>query len=150
LQLKRVYESDINDAMLSASLQSDRLLVLERGRIIISSLERKDDGTQWIHWQRCMGLKHVSSSYGNENDTVPASGMGPDGRKVSAPVGTSGGVMFVEIQYDYLPVAMAWLLPARTIHYTAAYTVRDQRDFTAIFDTTPPTPRASCSTYSAT
>src|SRR3546814_13154337 len=38
------------------------------GRIILSSLERNDDGGQWIHWQRCYGDLDVESSYGEAGD----------------------------------------------------------------------------------
>lgn len=149
LQLKQVYESDVNDAMLSASLQSDRFQVLQRGRIIVSSLERVTaNGPQTIKWQRCKGAKMVNSSYGRQGDTVSA--MGPAGRQVTAPAAANSGLMFIEVSYDYLPIVGDWLVPSRTFSYTAAYTVRDQRDFAAGIIPSPPSVPASCSVYSAT
>jgi Flp pilus assembly protein TadG len=76
-------------------------------------------------------------------------GMGDNAASaVKAP--NSGGVMFVEINYDYKPIVGQWLFGAARIHYIASFIVRDNRDFTQIYNpvTSPVTPRATCNLYS--
>jgi Flp pilus assembly protein TadG len=75
-------------------------------------------------------------------------GMGDNAATaVNAP--NSGGVMFVEINYDYRPIVGQWLFGPSRIHYVASFIVRDNRDFTQIYNpvTTPVTPRATCNLY---
>ncbi|MES2095426.1 MAG: histidine kinase [Pseudomonadota bacterium] len=75
-------------------------------------------------------------------------GMGDDAASaVTAPA--SGGVIFVEINYLYKPVVGNWLFGPSRIHYVASFIVRDNRDFTQIYNpvTTPVTPRATCNLY---
>ncbi len=62
-------------------------------------------------------------------------GMGENNSVVAAPA--DGGVMFIEINYDYQPVVGGWLLGKPKIHYTASFIVRDNRDFTQIFNPAP-------------
>ena len=52
---RTVYESDVNQMLTGLGLQAGDIEILERGRVILSSLERNGDGGQWIHWQRCKG-----------------------------------------------------------------------------------------------
>src|SRR3546814_5524986 len=81
--------------------QAGNLDFRTHGRIILSSLERNDDGGQWIHWQRCYGDLDVESSYGEAGDGEEGTdfpGMGFEGAEVTAAAGTA--VMFVEIYYE--------------------------------------------------
>ena len=141
LSLKQLRESDLTDIMQGVRLQSENYDVLQRGRITLSSLQRNADGGQWIMWQRCIGVKPYESSYGKEGDGAvgqpPITGMGPAGKEVTAP--PDAAVIFVEIQYDYKPVLAPWLVGPKRIGYTAAFIVRDKRDLTRIYDSTPAT-----------
>lgn len=135
LSLPRVREVDINEVFTGAEQQAGNLNLRERGRIILSSLERNttDDG-QWIHWQRCFGELDVESSYGDAGDGATGDdfpGMGPEGEEVTAPPGSA--VMFVEIVYDYEPLVYGNWLGPRTIRSTAAFNIREGRDTSQIY-----------------
>jgi hypothetical protein len=127
---KPVTEGDVNDVLVGGGLQFDRTNSLYlNGRVILSSVEPDpaNAGKNRIRWQRCRGLKSVTSSYGLQGATNLI-GVGPTGRKVIAPTG--GAVMFVEVQYDYKPLFLDGFLDTQLLTSTAAMTVRDQRDFT--------------------
>lgn len=117
LENRKIYESDINDVLLGSNIQAGRAIDLYgRGRVIISSLEVVPDteDQQYIHWQRCMGLKHRDSSFGVEGDGLDGSldGMGPPGEEVYALNGEA--VIFVEISYDYKPlISKVFPMPIR-------------------------------------
>jgi Flp pilus assembly protein TadG len=49
----------------------------------------------------------------------------------------SGGVIFVEINYKYQPVVGNWLYGVSRIHYIASFIVRDNRDFSQLFNPSP-------------
>lgn len=149
----QISETQINDLLTGANLQAASLGLFANGRVIVSSLEPdpSNTGRFYIHWQRCKGAKNVSSSYGTQG-TNNMTAMGPAGRQVTAP--TNGGVIYVEIVYDYQPLVFERLVPNKTIREVAAMTVRDDRDYdgnggTGIYNTEAATP-ASCSTFSAT
>jgi hypothetical protein len=86
-------------------------------------------------------------------DTTPANagtlaplGIGEAGAtKVQAPTG--GGVIYVEVNYLYKPVVGNWLFGASRIHYVASFIVRDNRDFSQIFNPSPAATRATCNLY---
>ena len=73
--------------------------------------------------------------------------MGDAGSQVNAP--TNGGVMFVEINYDYKPVVGTWLFGAMRIHYIASFIVRDNRDFAQIYNPSPAATKSTCNLYPA-
>lgn len=145
---RKIYEGDINDVMIGAQLDGGTTLnLLSNARVIVSSLEVNSAGKQYIHWQRCKGVKNVASSYGLEGDLKPT-GIGPAGQEVTAPVGD--GVIFVEVVYDYKPLISKAFISNTTIRSTAAFNVRDSRDLTQVYQTNPAGTVASCSTFSAT
>ncbi len=159
--LQQLREVDINDVLQAVRLQGESLDLLEHGRVTLSSLENQG-GTQAIHWQRCIGKKAGEgwdSSYGTTDpddgtdDTsatagTPApDGMGKDGAKVNAPL--DSGVMFVEINYEYQPVMARWLVGTPRIHYVASFVVRDDRDFTQLYNPEPAAERATCDKHEA-
>jgi hypothetical protein len=123
-------EIDVNEIMTGGKLVGETIGFSANGRIILSSVENNPGNTgQWIRWQRCAGAKNVTSDYGGQgkgqNDaTLPA--IGPTGNKVSASAGQA--LMFVEIKYDYQPIAFQWLLGDRTISYMTAMNVRQRND----------------------
>ncbi len=48
------------DLLQGAHIQSGRQIeFFDNGRAIISSLQVDEDDNQYIHWQRCMGVKNV-------------------------------------------------------------------------------------------
>ena len=152
LEDRRIYESDINDLLLGSNIQAGQSIDLyNHGRVIVSSLEvvPGTDDQQYIHWQRCKGTKTHPSSYGNQGDGISSSltGMGPRGEEVMAQRGEA--VIFVEVSYDYQPLVPGFFATDRVISSTSAYTVRDSRDLTQIYqrDAGSPDPVSGCQTY---
>jgi hypothetical protein len=143
LEDRKIYESDINDLFLGSNIQAGRALdIYDRGRVIVSSLEVVPDSEdqQYIHWQRCKGLKVHGSSYGEEGDGLDGSlnGMGPAGEEVYALDGEA--VIFVEISYDYQPLVGRMFAYVDTLNATAAFNVRDSRDLSQIYQRDPGAP----------
>lgn len=127
-------ESDVVEAFNAVRLQGEGIEVTRRGRIILSSLQQ-DIAGNYIAWQRCVGQKNVTSSYGTPGKTVAQrlallTGIGPTDQK-SKPAGVDTAVMFVELQYD-LPRQFfeTRFFGDSTVTYTASYMVRDRRDLT--------------------
>lgn len=149
LSQTQVNETDVNDAFVSVDKQDGNLNIAQNGRIIVSSLEQNGAGGQWIHWQRCKGVKNYPSTYGNAGDGATGTafpGMGPAGSRATAPAG--GAVMFVEIRYDYKPLFGQGFFPAERFSYRAAFTVRDSRDLTQIYNPGN-APAATCNLFNA-
>ena len=152
LEDRRIYESDINDLLLGSNIQAGRSIDLyNHGRVIVSSLEvvPGTNDQQYIHWQRCKGTKAHPSSYGVEGAGVSTTlaGMGPPGEEVMAQRGEA--VIFVEVSYDYQPLVPGFFNNSRVISSTSAYTVRDSRDLTQIYqrDAGSPDTVASCAMF---
>lgn len=149
----KLYESDLNDVLYGAKIQGGGNLDLFRhGRVILSSLEVVPDSTeeeQYIHWQRCMGIKQHPSSYGSEGDgrNGGLAGMGPPGEEVIAFEGEA--VMFVEVAYDYQPLISDVFTHATQITATAAFNVRNNRDLSEVYQRDPldPDPVATCEKF---
>jgi hypothetical protein len=98
-------------------------------------LETNASGGQWIHWQRCLGVKPFTSSYGAQGDGATGTafpGMGPATARVKAPVGAS--VMFVEIQYDYKPLFGNVFTSPRRIKTYNSFVTRSKRDLTQVYN----------------
>jgi Flp pilus assembly protein TadG len=165
LAATQIRESDIIDVLAGARLMGQGLGLTTNGRVIISSLENVqqtyDTATvQRIHWQRCVGLKNGTSfdsaygtttttagtdaTLGNAGTTMTA-GMGDTGYKVSAPSG--GGVMFVEVNYNYQPFFGTMFVTNKLMHYTASFVVRDLRDYSQIYNPSPAATRMTCDRY---
>ncbi|MXO73348.1 TadE/TadG family type IV pilus assembly protein [Alteraurantiacibacter buctensis] len=143
---RKVYESDINDVFIGARQAASGLDIAGRGRIILSSLERNADGGQWIHWQRCTGTLARASAYGPQGTGATGTafpGMGPAGTRITA--GAGDAVMFVEVAYRYHAVSGLSPFDGRLIVYTGSYNVRDARDLTQVYQTTPAAMVATCS-----
>ena len=149
LQNRKIYESDIDDLLVGANLQAGAQTDLfNHGRVILSSLEVNAAGKQYIHWQRCVGTKKVTSTYGKENDVLGNAGIGPKGSEV--PALPDDAVMFAEIQYDYQPLISDSFIGTPLISSVASFTVRSSRDLTQIYQGTPPSPKMTCNRYTAT
>lgn len=147
LQNRKIYESDILDVFIGAQIQGGQGLGLyNNGRVIVSSLEVNDDGEQYIHWQRCRGIKNVASSFGDAGDVL-TDGMGPAGNKVIAQ--EDDAVIFVEVNYTYRPLISDAFVGTPDIISVASFTVRDDRDLSQIYqrDAGDPDPVQNCSSY---
>ena len=154
LENRRIYENDINDLLIGSNIQAGPAIDLyNHGRVIVSSLEvvPGTNDQQYIHWQRCKGSKRHPSSYGNQGDGLDGSlvGMGPPGEEVMAQRGEA--VVFVEVSYDYQPLVSGFFGSDHEITSTSAYTVRDSRDLTEIYqrDAASPDPVSSCLRYTS-
>jgi len=152
LQNRKIYEHNLNDLFVGADVQgSGGLNVFEHGRVIVSSLEvvPDTDDRQYIHWQRCLGAKNHTSSYGIEGDGLDGGlpGMGPPGEEVWA--FSDEAVIFVEIAYDYQSLVGETFGFSNVVRATASFTVRDDRDLTQIYQRDPdsPDPVADCGVY---
>ncbi len=144
----RIYESDINDVIYGAQIQGGKLNLYDYGRVIISSLETDSATTnQYIHWQRCRGLKIYASPYGTEGQNLGTAGMGPAGEQVTAEPGDA--VIFVEVSYTYQPLVSAQFLGSLDIYSVASFTVRDNRDLSQIYqrDAGSPDPVQGCNLH---
>lgn len=167
LNTQQLREVDVNDILQGLRYQGSGIKLTTNARITLSSLENVQQSydsapVQRIHWQRCIGLKsgtNYDSTYGTTTTaagttatsanagTTATTGMGDTGAKVNAPAGA--GVMFVEINYYYTPLSGTWLMSPARIHYVASFIVRDNRDFSQIFNPSPTATRSTCNLYSA-
>ncbi len=147
LQNRRIYESDINDVIYGAQMQAAKLNLYDNGRVIISSLEVNDSNNQYIHWQRCRGMKTYVSPYGVQGANFGQAGMGPSGEQVTAE--PDDAVIFVELNYTYQPLISAKFLGSLDIKAISSFTVRDNRDLTQIYqrDATKPDPVQNCNLH---
>lgn len=148
---QQLRETDISDIFQAIRLQGASIGLTTNGRVTLSSLEAPS-GVQRIHWQRCIGVKAAGyeSTYDqtlgtidandgqdtatdNQGVAVPA-GMGDGANKVLSP--NNSGVMYVEIYYDYKPLIGSLFMTPAKMKYTASFIVRDNRDFTKIYNST--------------
>ncbi len=149
LALKTITETDINDLITGAQLQSGNMDILgshtsigafgdtgRNGRIIISSLEPvampNTTNRYRINWQRCGGqMRNTNhpSSYGVEGQTNML-GMGPADRQVIAT--DASGTIFVEVAYFYQPLFFSELSITEEYKITAiaSMPVREARNTT--------------------
>ncbi|WP_010544975.1 TadE/TadG family type IV pilus assembly protein [Sphingomonas elodea] len=169
-------EVDLNDVLLAAKQQGAPFNLTANGRITLSSLENSN-GTQRIHWQRCIGAKSgvdYDSHYGktlmpdgvtydpragvntaatgdnsaSNPGTLAPNGMGETGAQVNAPA--NSGVMFVEINYLYTPiVGNGWFASPKVLRYIASFVVRDNRDYGQVYNPAPAASRSTCDLYAA-
>jgi hypothetical protein len=145
LALPQVREVDVNDVFTGANLQGGSLNVQANGRIVLTSLETNSAGGQRIGWQRCFGAKNWGSRYGVQGTGATGTafpGMGPAGREVRSAMGSP--VMFVEVFYEYQPFMFDSWIGNKRIDYEAAFTVRDPRDTSGIFNPAPAATVRSC------
>lgn len=78
--------------------------------------------------------------------SLAPNGMGDPGATVSAPSGSA--VMFVEVNYNYKPLISNYLIGNTSrLHYIASFIVRDNRDFSEIYNPSPSTTRSTCDKY---
>lgn len=153
LGLPQLREVDINDALLGARIQGgDRVNILTKGRIVVSSLQQNSSGNQRIFWQRCKGVLNKPSNYGAQGatqGTTPGfTGMGSTSPKVQAPAGSA--IIFAEVTYDYEPLVGAWALGNFQLRREAAFYVRDDRDLTQVYNPSPAATPSNCNVFNST
>ncbi|MDP3906616.1 TadE/TadG family type IV pilus assembly protein [Novosphingobium sp.] len=125
-------ESDVDSVMVGAAQQGRRFRFADRGRIILSSVERDPvSGKPFIHWQRCTGRGNGRSAYGDDRTNNGRNGgdlppIGKGQKKITAPTGTA--VMLAEVEYDYDGVFGDMFVQNVTFRQEAAFMVRDVRD----------------------
>lgn len=168
-------EADINDVLQGTKLESQGIQLTTYGRITLSSLEKVQQAqdtapVQRIHWQRCLGMMagagydstypqtgpkpdasdgttaDTLANHPNEGVAAP-NGMGDSGKEVKAL--DNNGVMFVEVNYRYRPLFGSLFVSPQIIHYTQSFVVRDNRDFTRIYNPSPAATASTCDKYTA-
>lgn len=154
LSVQQLRESDINDVLMGAEIQGRSFKLTRNGRVTVSSVQVNADGGQTIFWQRCVGVKAGSgydSSYGVQGVGATGTGfpgMGPPTRRVSAP--PNSAVIYVEVNYDYTPIADFGLITGTKLHYVASFVVRDNRDLTQVYNPNPTAVAQTCGLHNAT
>jgi len=80
IQIEQLREVDMNDVLQAVRNQGQSIGLTQYGRVTVSSLENAD-GTQRIHWQRCIGLigsPGYTSNYGITSTNGQSSGANYD------------------------------------------------------------------------
>ncbi|WP_420605198.1 TadE/TadG family type IV pilus assembly protein [Novosphingopyxis sp.] len=145
-----IKESDIQTAFAGLKLQTGSFDLLSNGRVILSSLERNSQGGQWIHWQRCLGVKNVQSQYGAEgkgSTGTAFAGMGDAGEEIQAQPNTA--VMYVEVSYDYKGLFGDMFTKNVMLYQKAAHNIRDDRNLSGGLVNDVGTTQQTCDKYSA-
>lgn len=123
-------EKDIIELLNGARDTGRSIRFMERGRIVISSLERNPaDSGQWIRWQRCNGVRSFTSAYGAEDagrTNASIQSVGSPGRQISAQPDTA--IILVEVSYEYLPLVGAQIFGRPELRYESAFIVRQRTD----------------------
>jgi hypothetical protein len=131
---KPINEREINDLLLGAEIESGNLNFSQNGRVILSSVERKN-GKQYIHWQRCFGLKADFQPSQREGETTPDRPFsGPTAGTTTLAAAEGDAIMLVELAYDYQPIVPLpyAITGADEFRSTAAMNVRDKRDLSGV------------------
>lgn len=127
-----ITETDVDAVMFGAMKQGEGIRLSERGRVVLSSLERDGvSGRQYIHWQRCRGSLSRNSDYGNDGSNNGLGGTGFTGlgggtQKVAARTGSA--VMFVEVYYRYEGLFGTLYTNPVTMKREGAFVIRDARN----------------------
>lgn len=150
-----ITDADVKQAFDAIRLQTNKISLLQNGRVILSSLEVGPNSNgvqrQFIRWQRCLGVRNDVSNYGvpSTPQTAPAGfvGMGQNGAVVQATANTA--VMFVEVEYRYQPLFGEAFLPETILRQEAAFNIRDDRNLAAGLVNNLGTAAATCNKFTA-
>lgn len=164
--VSQLREADINDVLQGTRLENAGIRLTEFGRITLTSLEnvRQAQDTarvQRIHWQRCIGQMSGNGYDSRWGGTDPADGTTADtatnftnqgipkpaSLTIDAP--NDSGVMVVEVNYRYRPLFRSLFVNEQIIRYTQSFVVRDNRDFTRIYNPAPAATPSTCNLYTA-
>lgn len=142
---KTISEVAIGDVFIGAHLQSGRLDLKGKGRVILSDLEPianpNSSNKYKIAWQRCYGDRVHASSFGRQGDT-DLDGIGPADQQVTAQ--DDNATMFVEVYYVYTPLIENDFMPNHEMVEIASMPVRDRRNLEAGIDNSAGVPRLEC------
>jgi Flp pilus assembly protein TadG len=153
----RIDETDINNILLGAKLSGDSIKLLEKGRIVIASVEdntatNADLTDAKVVWQRCDGVYNPGTTTTAQGG-VYESGVGKPGNKII--VTSNAPIIFVEIYYQ-VPLLVPGMSSVmfgdnRSIRYSSAFIIRDRND-NAIKNSTglSTADRPTCDLYNAT
>jgi hypothetical protein len=165
LSEKRISETLINDVFAGTIREGDSLLIDGQHAftdVATGSVSLRGNAKMWMssvepvspfvagtpryrmRWQRCMGTAtFFTPTYGTPATATNVVGVGPTGRQIVAP--PNGAAMFVELKYWFKPVVIGRMtkLVEREIAMYAAMVVRDNRDYTQIYNAEAATP-SSC------
>lgn len=149
-------ESNINDAIQAVRLEMPKLTA--NGRLTISSVEARTDQngnvTQFLHWQRCAGVKSgagYDSAYLAPYDDSGTTIAGVGSPLLTAPSGSA--LIYIEVSYDQpstfaaIPLLGSALAGMRHLHYVSAMIVRQNRSTTDTIDNTAGVTKMTCNTY---
>jgi Flp pilus assembly protein TadG len=160
--VSQLREADINDVLQGTRLENAAIGLTEFGRITLTSLEnvrQAQDTTrvQRIHWQRCIGRMSGTGYDSRWGPADVADGTTTDtatnftNQGVDVPTGIGGinapndsGVMVVEVNYRYRPLFRSLFVSEQIIRYTQSFVVRDNRDFTRIYNPAPAATASTC------
>jgi len=144
-----ITDSDINRVLKGASLQTKTLNMMQKGRIVLSSLERNSSGGQTIRWQRCAGVYNRSSMYGGQGKGASDNSLPGMGRGTALATAEPGSaVMFVEVFYRYTPLFGTTFMSEKILSQEAAMVVRDNRNLSAGLNADiPSNERMTCDQY---
>ena len=143
-----ITEAQIDSVMTGAEKQGASIDFANKGRVILSSLERDSfTGRQWFHWQRCRGALVSQSLYGDQNTkngkgTFRIYGVGTAGNQVTAINGSA--VMVAEIYYRYDGLFGNTFINKSVFRQEAAFIIRDDRNLTP--GVSPGTSKSACPT----
>jgi Flp pilus assembly protein TadG len=153
----RIDETDINNILLGAKLSGDSISILERGRIVIASVEDNTATTadltdSVVRWQRCDGM-YDPGTYTTTQGGVYAGGVGKTGNKIIPT--TNAPIIFVEIYYQVplLVPGMSTIMfgDNRSIRYSSAFIIRDRNDQVIKNNSSlAAADKATCDQYNAT
>ena len=136
----RFSEGDVEQIFAAVRRQSRNINLEEEGLLVLSSIQRNDDGGQTIKWQRCFGEGDFTPSFGLQGANATGDDVteiGDAGHAVSAEA--SEAIMMVEVFMPYDPMlgvsAFNDFIGDDTIRYVSNALVRDDRDLTQIFPT---------------
>jgi Flp pilus assembly protein TadG len=103
---QQIDEADINQIFTGAELAASGAPILEKGRIILSSVRLNAAGNgQWIDWQRCTGTdKTVKSVYGPEGKGKADTSLQQVGPAPGIKAVGNVNIMVVEIRSAYQPI----------------------------------------------
>ena len=157
-------EADLNDVLQGTRKEGELIKLTTQGRVTLSSLEnvrqaRDATRVERIHWQRCIGLMagtgydsrygqtdaadgttvDTATDYANEGIPKPAT------LPVAAP--NDSGVMLVEVSFQYRPLFGTMFVDTQIIRDAQSFVVRDNRDFTRIYNPTPTAVASTCDKY---
>lgn len=130
----RIDEADVNNIMLGAKLAGAGIDLLNKGRIVVATVEDNvatsaNTTDQVVTWQRCKGV-YAPSSTTTTQGAILNGGVGKTGNKISPTVGNP--IIFVEVYYQVQLLVPGMSSPVfganPVLRYSSAFIIRDRND----------------------